>query len=68
MRLSGIMHLKELHIRLKEGQGLLAPPCSINKGGERKMRFATGNSWDYNNILTVLKLDGSPAAEGKAEG
>ena len=29
------------------------------------MKFATGNSWDYNNILAVLKLDGSPAAEEK---
>ena len=29
------------------------------------MRFPTGNSWDYNNILTVLKLDGSSAVEGK---
>ena len=29
------------------------------------MRFATGDSWDYSNILAVLKLDGSPAAEGK---
>ena len=25
-----------LYIRLEEGQGLLAPPCSINKGGEIK--------------------------------
>ena len=29
------------------------------------MRFKTGDSWNYNNILTVLKLDGSPAVEGK---
>jgi len=29
------------------------------------MRFATGDSWDYSNILTVLKLDGSLATEGE---
>ena len=29
------------------------------------MKFATGDSWDYSSILAVLKLDGSPAAEGK---
>ena len=29
------------------------------------MKFATGDSWDNSNILAVLKLDGSLAAEGK---
>ena len=29
------------------------------------MKFATGDSWDYSSILTVHKLDGSPAVEGK---
>ena len=29
------------------------------------MRFATGDSWDYSNILAVLKLDGSFATEGE---
>ena len=29
------------------------------------MKFATGDSWDYSNILTVLKLDGSLAIEGE---
>ena len=29
------------------------------------MRFATCTGWDYSSILAVLKLDGSPAAEGK---
>ena len=55
---------RALHIRLEEGQGLLAPPCSIDKGGE-KMRFATCAGWDYSSIIAVLKLDGSPAVEGK---
>ena len=29
------------------------------------MRFATCTGWDYSSIITVLKLDGSPAVEGK---
>ena len=29
------------------------------------MRFATDGSWDHSNILTILKLDGSLAVEGK---
>ena len=29
------------------------------------MKFATGSSRDHSNILAVLKLDGSPAVEGK---
>ena len=29
------------------------------------MKFATYAGWDYSSILTVLKLDGSPAVEGK---
>jgi len=64
MRSSGTTRLKELRIRLEEGQDLLAPPCSINKGGE-KMRFAICAGWDYSSIIAVLKLDGSLAVEGK---
>ena len=29
------------------------------------MKFATCAGWDYSSIITVLKLDGSPAVEGK---
>ena len=29
------------------------------------MRFATCTGWDYSSVITVFKLDGSPAVEGK---
>ena len=29
------------------------------------MKFATCAGWDYNGVITVSKLDGSPAVEGK---
>ena len=29
------------------------------------MKFTTSNSWAHNNILAVLRLDDSPAVEGK---
>ena len=29
------------------------------------MRFMTSEDWDYSTIITVSKLDGSPAVEGK---
>ena len=29
------------------------------------MKFATCAGWDYSSIIAVLKLDGSPAVEGK---
>ena len=29
------------------------------------MKFATYAGWDYSNVITILKLDGSPAVEGK---
>jgi len=29
------------------------------------MEFATCAGWDYSSVITVSKLDGSPAVEGK---
>ena len=29
------------------------------------MKFATCAGWDYSSVITVSKLDGSPAVEGK---
>ena len=29
------------------------------------MKFATCAGWDYSSVITVFKLDGSPAVEGK---
>ena len=29
------------------------------------MKFATYAGWDYSSVITILKLDGSPAVEGK---
>ena len=29
------------------------------------MKFATCAGWDYSSVITISKLDGSPAVEGK---